>query len=178
MENNKSNKGSVLFLLIGLKALLTIGIGLAFLINPMGMITTFSYLLGLALLVFGALGIYDGIKKKDESSFWQLLIEDGVLQVIVGIILLAWPGLTPNIIMIIMGIWMIFGGIIQFIIANRYKDSLGQRNFRGVITVILGLVIVFNPSIGVRIFTMIIGALSLIYGIYMVLLLLRFGKGN
>lgn len=179
METESNIKQSSLFFpLIGIKALVAIAIGLAFLINPMGMVTTFSYLLGIALLIFGATSIYNGIKLKEEASFWALLIEDGILQVVVGIILLAWPDLTPNVIMIIMGIWIILGGMIQIIIANKYKDGPGSRNFRGILAVILGGIIIFNPGAGVRIFSMIIGAMSLMYGIYMVFLLMRFGKSK
>jgi len=178
MENSDSqNKsGTGLFILIGIKALLAIGIGLAFLVNPMGMVSTFSYLLGIALLIFGVTNIYNGLKVKNETSYWMLLTQDGVLQVIVGIVLLAWPQLTPSLIMIIMGIWIILGGIIQFVIANKYKDGLTQRNFRGILAIILGGIIVFNPDAGVKIFSMIIGALSLLYGLYMVVLLMRLGK--
>ena len=176
IDTNNNNTGTTLFILIGLKALLAIGIGLAFLINPIGMVSTFSYLLGIALLIFGATNIYNGLKVKKETSYWMLLTEDGVLQVIVGIVLLTWPQLTPNMIMIILGVWIILGGIIQFVIANKYKDGLTQRNFRGILAIILGGIIVFNPDAGVKIFSMIIGALSLIYGLYMVVLLMRIGK--
>jgi len=177
-DSNINSRGSVLFMLIGLKALLAIAIGLAFLINPIGMVTTFSYLLGIALLIFGATSMYNGIKLREEASFWPLLIEDGILQVFVGIVLLAWPGLTPNLIMIIIGIWIIFGGIIQIIIANKYKDGTSHRNFRGILAIILGGIIVFNPAEGVKIFSMIFGAMSLLYGLYMIYLLMRFEKAK
>lgn len=178
MENSDNQKkgSTTIFFLLGLKALLAIGIGLAFLINPMGMVSTFSYILGIALLIFGVVNIYNGLKVKKETSYWMLLAEDGVLQLIVGIVLLAWPQLTPSLIMIILGIWIILGGIIQFVIANKYKDGLAQRNFRGILAIILGGIIVFNPDAGVKIFSMIIGALSLFYGLYMIVLLLRLGK--
>ena len=179
METEKQKKQtSVLFILIGLKALLAIAIGLAFLVNPMGMVTTFSYLLGIALLIFGTTSIYNGIKLRDEASFWALLIEDGILQLIIGIILLAWPGLTPSLIMIILGIWIIFGGIIQMIIANKYKDGANHRNFRGILAIILGGIIILNPAEGVKIFSMIFGAMSLLYGLFMVYLLMQFGKAK
>lgn len=180
MENNDNQKngGTTIFILIGLKALLAIGIGIAFLINPLGMVSTFSYLLGIALLIFGVVNIYNGFKVKNDTSYWMLLTQDGVLQVIVGIVLLAWPQLTPSLIMIILGIWIILGGIIQFVIANKYKDGLTQRNFRGILAIILGGIIVFNPDAGVKIFSMIIGAMSLLYGLYMIVLLMRVGKAK
>ncbi len=177
-SNNQNDGSTTLFFLLGLKALIAIGIGLAFLINPLGMVSTFSYLLGIALLIFGVTNIYNGLKVKNETTYWMLLTEDGVLQVIVGIVLLAWPQLTPNLIMIILGIWIILGGIIQFVIANKYKDGLTQRNFRGILAMILGGIIVFNPDAGVKIFSMIIGAMSLLYGLYMIILLMRIGKAK
>lgn len=177
-SNDQKNGGTTLFILIGIKALIAIGIGLAFLINPMGMVSTFSYLLGIALLIFGVVNIYNGLKVKNETSYWLLLTEDGVLQVIVGFVLVFWPELPTNLIMITLGIWIILGGIIQFVIANKYKDGLTQRNFRGILAIILGGIIVFNPDTSVKIFSMIIGAMSLLYGLYMVFLLMRLGKAK
>ena len=180
MENidNQTKSSPTLFFLLGLKALIAIGIGLAFLINPLGMVSTFSFLLGIALLIFGVTNIYNGLKVKNETTYWMLLTQDGVLQVVVGIIFVAWPELPTNLIMITLGIWIILGGIIQFVIANKYKDGLAQRNFRGILAIILGGIIVFNPDTSVKIFSMIIGALSLFYGLYMVVLLMRLGKAK
>ena len=173
---NEQNQSGAMKLFIGLKALLAIGIGVAFLINPMGMVTTFSYILGAVLIVMGILNIYNGLSLKKEILYWRMLAQDGLLQLAVGIILIAWPNLTPGIIMIILGVWIILAGVIQMVIANKFDNEKGRRNFQGIIAIILGALIVFNPGQGVKIVTMIFGVLSLLYGLFMIYLLLQVAK--
>lgn len=173
----KSVKKEFLVFLI-LKALLAIGLGMAFLINPDGMISTFSYLIGIVLIIYGLIESINGIKTRKNYKYGTLIIEDGIMNIIVGLILVFWPNLGPNLVMIILGIWIILGGIIQLFIANKYKDQIGGRNIRGIITVVLGGIILFNPSSSVQIFSMIIGALGLLYGIYLLFLIFNFGKSK
>ena len=171
----KKQKHDILAFLI-IKALIAIGLGMAFLLNPQGMVETFSYVIGAALLLYGGMEVYKGFRMKKHVDFGNLIIDDGVLNLIVGLVLLFWPNLAPNLIMIILALWIMIGGLIQLYIANKYKNQSGGRNVRGVITLIIGLLILFNPSSSVQLVSMMIGALSLLYGIYMLILIFNFGK--
>jgi uncharacterized membrane protein HdeD (DUF308 family) len=178
MENqNKAVKGDI-FIFLVVKSLLAIGLGLSFLLNPNGMITTFSYLVGAVLIVYGIIEAINGIKVKKEFRFGLLIIEDGVLNIIIGAILIFWPNLGPNMVMIILGLWIVLGGVIQLVIANKYKNNRSGRNLRGILTLILGGLILFNPSDSVELFSMIVGFLSLVYGLFLLVRILRFGKNN
>jgi uncharacterized membrane protein HdeD (DUF308 family) len=174
-EKKKKNE---LFIFLLLKALLAIGFGMAFLLNPNGMLSTFSYLVGTVLIIYGIIEVFNGLKVKNELSFSRLIIQDGVMNVIVGAVLIFWPNLGPNIVVIILGSWILLGGIIQLVIANKYKDSMMARNGRGILTVVLGAIVIFNPSESVRLFSMVLGGLSLLYGIYLLYLIAKFGKSN
>ena len=179
MEEAKPNgkKRDILIFLI-LKTLLAVGLGIAFLINPEGMVTSFSYLIGIGLIAYGVIETINGLKSRKEVTFGNLIVEDGIMNIIVGLVLLFWPNLGPNLVMIILGVWIILGGLIQLFIANKYKDQVTGRNFRGIITVVLGGIIIFNPSTTVNLFSMIIGAISLLYGIYLLFLIFNFGKNK
>lgn len=178
MENqNKAVKDDI-FIFLVVKSLLAIGLGLSFLLNPNGMITTFSYLVGAVLIVYGIIEAINGIKVKKEFRFGLLIIEDGVLNIIIGAILIFWPNLGPNMVMIILGLWIVLGGVIQLVIANKYKNNRSGRNLRGILTLILGGFILFNPSDSVELFSMIVGFLSLVYGLFLLVRILRFGKNN
>ena len=179
MENKQEQpKKKDYFVFLLLKALLAIGFGMAFLINPEGMINTFSYLIGAALIVYGVILISNAYKGRNEMAFKNLVMQDGAINIIVGAILIFWPNLGPNLVVIILGTWILLGGLIQLIIANKYKDSIASRNGRGLITVILGAIVIFNPSDSVHLFSMILGSLSLLYGIYLLYLIMKIGKAK
>ena len=178
MENqSKTVKGDI-FIFLVLKSLLAIGLGLSFLLNPNGMITTFSYIVGAVLIVYGIIEAINGIKVKREFKFGMLVIDDGILNIIVGAILIFWPDLGPNMVMIILGLWIVLGGLIQLVIANKFKNKRSARNLRGVLTIVLGGLILFNPSDSVELFSMIVGFLSLVYGLFLLVRIIRFGKNN
>lgn len=178
MENqSKAVKGDI-FIFLVLKSLLAIGLGLSFLLNPNGMITTFSYIVGAVLIVYGIIEAINGIKVKREFKFGMLVIDDGILNIIVGAILIFWPDLGPNMVMIILGLWIVLGGLIQLVIANKFKNKRSARNLRGVLTIVLGGLILFNPSDSVELFSMIVGFLSLVYGLFLLVRIIRFGKNN
>jgi len=177
MENTEEQaKKKDLFVIILIKSLLAIGFGLAFLLNPQGMISTFSYIIGVILIVYGSIVVYNGYKSRNELAFNNLVMQDGALNIIIGAILIFWPNLGPNLVVIILGSWILLGGIIQLIIANKYKDSAMTRNGRGLITIILGAIVIFNPTESVHLFSMALGGLSLLYGFYLLYLISKFGK--
>jgi len=177
MEEAQAKKRNILVFLI-LKVLLAISLGMAFLINPERMVTSFSYLIGIALLIYGIIETINGLKSRKEVTFGNLIVEDGLMNIIVGLVLIFWPNLGPNLVMIILGVWILLGGLIQLFIANKFKDQVSGRNFRGVITIVLGGFIIFNPSTTVNLFSMIIGTISLLYGIYLLFLIFNFGKNK
>ena len=176
MNNQASTKKGQVFIFLVLKSLLAVGLGLAFLLNPQGMISTFSYLVGFVLIIYGIIESVNGFKLKKEFSYANLVIEDGILNIIIGLVLIFWPNLGPNIVMIILGLWILLGGIIQLIIANKYKDKIAGRNLRGILTVVLGGIIIFNPSDSVNLFSMVVGFMSLLYGLFLLVQIIRFGK--
>ena len=170
------NKEGFISLLI--KTLLAIGLGLAFLLNPDGMITTSSYLIGIVLIVYGLLELFKGIKVRKVIRFGNMIIEDGLMNIIVGSILVFWPNLGPNLVMILLGSWFVLGGIIQLVIANKFKDKITGRNIRGLLTLVLGAIIIFNPSDSVRLISMFVGVLCLIVGLYLLVIIFRIGKSK
>ena len=178
MENQTKPKKSDIFIFLVLKSLLAIGLGLSFLLNPNGMITTFSYIVGVVLIVYGIIEMVNGFKVKKEFKFGTLIIEDGILNIIIGAILIFWPNLGPNMVMIILGLWIVLGGVIQLVIANKYKNNRSGRNLRGILTLILGGLILFNPSDSIELFSMIVGFLSLVYGLFLLVRIIRFGKNS
>jgi uncharacterized membrane protein HdeD (DUF308 family) len=176
MEKQSASKMAPVFIFLVLKSLLAVGLGLAFLLNPQGMITSFSYLVGIILIIYGVVETINGIRTRKEFKFGTLIIEDGLLNIIIGLVLIFWPNLGPNMVMIILGFWILLGGVIQMVIANKYKNRVGGRNLRGLLTIILGAIIIFNPNDSVTLFSMIVGWLSLVYGLFLLVQIIRFGK--
>ncbi len=75
-------------------------------------------------------------------SAWQSILVTGVLSVILGIIILAWPGKTLLVAGILFGIYLIVSGVFGLIAAFGLHLSPGMR-ILGFISAILSLILGF-----------------------------------
>jgi uncharacterized membrane protein HdeD (DUF308 family) len=103
----------------------------------------------------------DEIKRR---STWSILM--GVLTVILGLFLIAYPLVTAAITTILLGWVLILVGIAQFVFAF-HSQSVGGfflKILMGLVYGITGIALAFFPFNGVAALTMFVGTLLLIHG--------------
>jgi uncharacterized membrane protein HdeD (DUF308 family) len=107
----------------------------------------------------------EGIKavKKDAT----LLIIIGILMVFLGVFSIITPMLTGLAISVVIGIFLIIGGILQVIFALKAKAwSSGIWAFIiGLLTLICGLIMVFKPVFGLTSLTLVLAIYFIIDGL-------------
>lgn len=145
---------------------------LAFVIfrHPVGTLAGITLYMGIGLLITGIILIIVAVSGRHEVENWSWRLAEGILDVYIGFMLLANPGITAAIIPFIIGFWVIFYGIILFV------DSFGSRKagsgnwwlelIAGIITMVFGHIIAFNPVISIFTITVMIGIPLLIVGVY------------
>jgi uncharacterized membrane protein HdeD (DUF308 family) len=65
---------------------------------------------------------------------WGWLIVLGVIEAIIGIVMLAWPDVTAYVILLLIGIYSILAGILQIVLAFQLRkapDRLAEMQGRG-----------------------------------------------
>ncbi len=117
-----------------------------------GFIIIFWPLMTASFLVifFGVLAIVFGIAAlirsfaliKRERTWWILLIE-GILSILLGIMVLIWPLPTTVIMIYFIGAWLIVTGITSIASGSSTRDTLSV--VYGVLSIILGIFILFRP---------------------------------
>ena len=92
--------------------------------------------------------VVDG--RKAMSGAWGLVLAVGIVAVIFGIIVLfnIWGSL--RLVAILAGLFLVFAGIMQLVTAARAQRKGGGVIASGVITLILGLVLVFWPEASLK----------------------------
>jgi uncharacterized membrane protein HdeD (DUF308 family) len=83
--------------------------GLVLLLWPESSVKTVAVIVGLAFLVWGLVGVIAALVDRGES--WGVAAAFSALLAIVGVIVIAWPGPTIAILMILVGINAIVFGI-------------------------------------------------------------------
>ncbi len=103
----------------------------------------------------------------DKKHWWQVAVR-GLIALLFGIILLAWPGVSLFIFAILFGAFAFVDGIFTLVAAVNYKARAGQRTWlfvRGILGIIVGIITFFWPAITELALVLLIGAWALVAGI-------------
>ncbi|MEU8900468.1 HdeD family acid-resistance protein [Nocardia sp. NPDC048505] len=72
-------------------------------------------------------GLYEGPLHQLARSAWQSVLVTGILSIVLGILVLIWPGPTLVVAGILFGIYLIVSGILQMVAAFGTHASAGLR---------------------------------------------------
>ena len=104
---------------------------------------------------------------QELKSYWWLLLVSGIVSILIGAALLFWPGKTLTVVGFLIGIWMLFFGIMLFLIAlfGGEADSRWLLALVGVTGIVLGIVVMRNPSETIGIIVLIAAIFWIITGL-------------
>jgi uncharacterized membrane protein HdeD (DUF308 family) len=103
---------------------------------------------------------------KDATSGWWLFVVVGVLSVAAGVIVLFKPGNSLATLAVIAGIFLLADGIIEIIASFlRYTPNRGLVALLGVVTAIVGVLLIRHPIAGVAAVALLIGIWLIAIGV-------------
>lgn len=82
--------------------------------------------------------------QRTEFPWWLVLLQ-GIAAVVIGLLLISWPGVTVLTLVIFLGVYWLISGILDLVGIFVDQSNWGWRLFTGVLGIIAGLVIVRNP---------------------------------
>ena len=94
----------------------------------------------------------------------------GLVDLAAGIIALAWPGPTALVLVLIVGVWAVIDGLVEFSAAFASGEPAGARAMfilAGLATAAFGVVLCARPGIGAVTLALLFGLFNLIAGIWM-----------
>ncbi|MBC8275094.1 MAG: DUF308 domain-containing protein [Chloroflexi bacterium] len=103
----------------------------------------------------------------DKKHWWQVAVR-GLIALLFGILLLAWPGVSLFVFAIFFGAFAFVDGIFTLVAAVNYKAGAGQRTWlfvRGILGIIVGIITFFWPAITELALVLLIGAWALVTGV-------------
>jgi uncharacterized membrane protein HdeD (DUF308 family) len=153
-------------ILFGLAAFFLPGITLAVLI----------LLFGAYMLVDGIFAIIAAVRAEEHDTRWWLLLAEGVLGVLAGIVAFLWPGLTALALLYLVAAWAIVTGILQIVGAIRLRQEIEGEwalILGGILSVIFGVLLAVMPGVGILALIWLIGAYALVSGVLLIVLAFR-----
>jgi uncharacterized membrane protein HdeD (DUF308 family) len=142
---------------------ISLGIGIFFVVSPHETLSTFTVIAGIFLLIEGVLALLGAIFSKWDGR--GVLAINGVLAVIAGLILIKHPFNSLIVFVMILGVWFVVAGLIRLIAAFAEPDGRGPALAVAAIDIVAGIAILAWPDLGLSTFAVIIGIVLILRGI-------------
>ncbi len=133
------------------------------------------------VLLWGAYALVDGIFEviAGVRGKWWGLVFLGILGIAAGVLTFMWPGITAIALLWVIAIWAIVIGIMQISAAIRLrKEVQGEWLWilSGILTVILGVLLIARPGAGAVSVLWLIGWFAIAWGILLCILAFKVKK--
>jgi uncharacterized membrane protein HdeD (DUF308 family) len=171
-------RGWWLFLVRGLLAL---AVGLIAIFDPGATLAALILLLGAFFIVDGVFAVIKAFSVMRSDRSWWLLLLSGVVSVIAGLVVFAWPGLTALTLGYLVGFWAIVTGIFEIMVAISLRRVIrGEWLYVlfGAISIVFGIYVAFVPGLGLAYLTLLIAIYGFVAGFSLIAAAFRLRSAN
>ncbi|MBM6593054.1 HdeD family acid-resistance protein [Microvirga pudoricolor] len=157
---------------VALRGLFAIVFALIAFFVPGATLLSFVLFFSAYMLVDGVFGIVAGIRAAQAHQRWGLLVLEGVVNILVGVIAFMWPGLTLVFFVTLMAFWSLITGVLMIVAAFKLDATYGKGwlIFSGVVSLLFGLALLIAPLVGAVVLTWWLGAYAMVFGIGLLVL--------
>jgi len=162
-------------------------VGLVFIIgsiqmfrNPAESFVGLTAFFSVLILISGVLTIFYAFANKEDIENWGLFLAGGALDILVGFILLKYPGVTMVLFSVFVGFWLMFRGV--FMVSGAFKmkkdgmDNWGWVLLFGILTTVFAFFAIINPLVGASYLVFTLAFAFLLLGIGNIFLSLQLKK--
>lgn len=147
--------------------LVMVALSIAIFINPIGAMTTLVRIIGWVFVAYGAVMLVSAIFKGDPIHNAPSVVVLGVVAVIAGLFMALMPEVLVSFVWTILGIVILITGVLDIFEARDFRATssplAGPATVSGILTVVLGLVVVFAPMFS-AVLGMLAAAIALFVG--------------
>lgn len=138
-------------------------------------LTILVYFFAAYLLIDGVFALIAGLRAAERHERWGALALEGILDLIAGAVIVAWPALSLLAFIYLAAFWAIVSGIALLAAAFRLHRQHGEwlMLLAGLLSVLWGVLVVLFPVAGILVWAWWIGTYALIFGIAMLVLAFR-----
>lgn len=138
-------------------------VGILFFLCPLQSLLSFAFIIGFLMIAAALSKIIHGW----HTSFKMYTLISGTIDVLFGLVLIISPITTIEMLLVFYGAWSLVRGLFELVVAFKNKGlGFNFRTLQGIITVIIGLLIVLSPITVV----VVIPYIPYIIGVYFIFL--------
>lgn len=160
---------------VAFRGVAAIVFGLLALFLPVATILSLLVFFAAFAIVNGVFGIISAIRAASQSERWGSLLLEGLVSIAGGIIVVLWPGITVDALVILIAAWALLTGCFTVAAGFRLDADHGKwwLIFSGLAQVVFGALLALAPFLGAVVMTWWLGAFALVFGVAQFLLALK-----
>ncbi len=143
--------------------ILTLGVGVFFVVDPHETLRTFTIIAGIFLVVDGVVAVLSSLFGRAREPWARRGL--GVISAIAGLILIKKPFETLVLLALIVGLWFFVVGALRFVLAFATPENRAGNIVLALVEMIAGVLILAWPQIGLATLAVILGIVLIIRGI-------------
>jgi len=132
---------------------------------------------GAYMLVDGIFAIVAAVRAAGGEARWWLLLVEGILGVLAGLVAFFWPGLTALALLYFIAAWAIVTGILQIVGAIRLRREIEGEwalILSGALSVLFGVLLAVIPApAGLLSLVWLVGIYAVVTGVLLLVLAFR-----
>ena len=153
-----------MFLLRGLAAIL---FGVLALVWPKITLVVLVYLFGIFAVISGITAMAAALRNR-EMHGWGVLLFEGILSILAGVVALVWPGITALAFLYLLAVWAIITGVVELVAPLAFPMSFGRgvlAVLSGILSIVFGGLLAAQPASGLLAVTWLIGLYAILVGV-------------
>ena len=125
---------------------------------------------GVALVAIGLCTLGVALWRNRNMYPYATMLFYSIVMVLLGVAILIWWKSAVKLLMMALGIWAVFSGVLQFFSVFKFKDMPGKWFYiiSSLLSIVFGVLLLFNPFESVEFFVALTGCLALFFGIIMI----------
>jgi uncharacterized membrane protein HdeD (DUF308 family) len=175
-DTHVSNAFSNYWWMIAIRGLFAIIFGVLAFVLPGMTLLTLIYLFAAYALANGIMALVHAFSAPKGYPRFGALIFSGIISIVAGVLAFIWPGITALSLVLLIAAWAIANGIFEIAVAIRLRRVIPHEwmlILAGVISVLLGIVIVLRPAAGALALLWWIGGFAIVFGALLIALAFR-----
>ncbi|TYB79503.1 HdeD family acid-resistance protein [Bizionia myxarmorum] len=117
--------------------------------TPLASYVSLSIIFSIFIFVSGISQIVFSISNKSDIQNWGWYLAGGILDLIIGILLISHPLMTMAILPLYVGFWLLFQGFMAIGLSFQFKSAdipnWGWLLFLGILTLVFAFLLLANP---------------------------------
>ena len=156
-----------------LRGIVALVFGVVAFLMPVTALGSLVLVFGFYALIDGAFAIVAAMRAVSHHGRWTTLLLEGLAGIVFGLVAILLPGLAITVWVLLLAAWALVTGVLLLVAAFHTGHTSWLMALGGAVSLIWGVLLVFNPFGGAVVLTIWLGIYAVIFGFTMIALGLR-----